>query len=443
MPQNPLLIIHGWSDHSHSFQPLANLLQQQLNKDIHLFDLADYLSMDDEITFDDIVTAMEHAWHKNQLPTQPYSVDVVVHSTGSLVIRDWLCRNFSPENCPIKHLVMLAPANFGSPLAHKGQAFIGRILKGFAGDKLFQVGEKILQGLELASPYSWELAQQDRFGIQDFYGPGKVLCTVLVGNSGYTGISAAANQPGTDGVVRIATANMNCTLLEADFSENPHQPSYYFRESKGITAFGIMADEDHTSITARNESPRNPLTIASIVGGLTVTDKDFITWCTQLAELTNNVMLDGQQNPYTHSYQNSVFLVENQFGEHIQDYFLEFYAPNAEQGWFAQTFHQDVITDVHICSQDKGYRSLYINYTMLHQQFNKSWEHMCLSLTALPEFSRNGNVGYRTFTDDDIGAIHFSRDQVAKLFAPNRTVLTRIIIRREQAERVFQLHNIG
>ncbi len=170
MPANPLLIIHGWSDHGISFHPLINLLQQQLQQDIHSFNIADYLSMDDEITFDDIVTAMERAWHNKNLPTQPYSIDVIVHSTGGLIIRDWLSRYFTPETSPIKHLVMLAPANFGSPLAHKGQAFIGRIIKGFSGEKMFQVGAKILQGLELASPYSWELALQDRFGARDFYG---------------------------------------------------------------------------------------------------------------------------------------------------------------------------------------------------------------------------------------------------------------------------------
>lgn len=443
MAQNPLLIIHGWSDHATSFQHLAMILQQQLKQDIHLFDLADYLSMDDEITFDDIVTAMEHAWHKHQLPTKPYSVDVIVHSTGGLVVRDWLSRNFTPETCPIKHLVMLAPANFGSPLAHKGQAFIGRIIKGFSGEKMFQVGEKILQGLELASPYTWELALQDRFGAQEFYGPGRILCTVLVGNTGYTGISAAANENGSDGVVRIATANMNCAYLDADFSQNPLNPTYVFQASSGITAFGILDGEDHSSITARDGAPRNPLTISTIIGGLTVADQNFFDWCQQLNELTQNVMLQGRQNPYTHSYQNSVFLVQNQYGEHIPDYFLEFYTPNGDQNWFAQVFHQDVISNAHPYGQDNSYRSLYINYTLLQQQFAKTWEQMCLSLTALPEFKRNGNVGYRTFTDDDIGAIQFSKEQVAKLFAPNRTLLTRITIRREQAERVFQIHNLG
>ncbi|MGV8690956.1 hypothetical protein ACV35Z_33425, partial [Pseudomonas aeruginosa] len=48
-------------------------------------------------------------------------------------------------------------------LAHKGRSFIGRVLKGwnrFVG----QTGTQVLKGLELGSPYSWQLAERDLFG---------------------------------------------------------------------------------------------------------------------------------------------------------------------------------------------------------------------------------------------------------------------------------------
>lgn len=440
--QKPLLIIHGWSDHSDSFTRLSQLVQTQLKRDIHLFNLADYLSMDDEVTFDDIVTAMSHAWHKHQLPTTPFSVDVIAHSTGGLIIRDWLCRNFTPETAPIKHFVMLAPANFGSPLAHKGQAFIGRITQGFSNEKIFQVGELLLQGLELASPYTWELALQDRFGGQDFYGPGKILCTVLTGDTGFTGISAAANENGTDGVVRVASANMNCAYLDADFSEDAAMPKYTYRESTGVTAFAIMAGENHHSIAAKEDGLRNELTLSNIIGGLTVTDEHFITWCQQLQELSTNVVQAGVGDVRTHGFQNSVFLVQNQFGEHVQDYFLEFYLPDFEKTWFAEIFHEDIISTTHTYGKDKGYRSLYIDCTILAQQMQKSWQQMCLSLTAMPELNRNGKVGYRSVNDSDIGAIKFNKADISKLFVPNRTLLTNITIRREQAEQVFDIHRL-
>ena len=169
--------------------------------EISFISLADYISMEDEVRFDDIVTAMQAAWDRHGLPTETGSVDAIAHSTGALVIRDWLQRNYEPERAPIKHLLMLAPANFGSPLAHKGRSFIARVYKGFIATRpkgeAFETGTEILKGLELASPYTWGLANRDRFGPDGtMYQPGNVLCTVLVGNTGYRGISSIANEDG-------------------------------------------------------------------------------------------------------------------------------------------------------------------------------------------------------------------------------------------------------
>ena len=42
-------------------------------------------------------------------------IDAIAHSTGGPVIRDRLQRNYTPGRASVKHLAMLAPANFGSP----------------------------------------------------------------------------------------------------------------------------------------------------------------------------------------------------------------------------------------------------------------------------------------------------------------------------------------
>src|SRR5689334_15606273 len=202
--------------------PLATMLEQELGRKPVEVQLAKWISMDDQVTYADVIEAMTRAWAGAGLPTSPRSADVVVHSTGGLVVRHWLTENYDPLSAPIKNLLMIAPANFGSPLAHKGQSFIGRIVKGWNSEKMFQTGTLILKGLELASPYSWNLAEQDRFRPTSFYGPDRILCTVLVGNAGYTGIAAAMSENGTDGTVRVSTANLNCAYLEADFSKDPH-----------------------------------------------------------------------------------------------------------------------------------------------------------------------------------------------------------------------------
>ena len=107
MPSRPLVILHGWSDTPTTFEPLADPLAAKLNiRDVSIISLAKYMSMEDEIRFDDIVTAMRAAWRDRLLPTDPGSVDAIVHSTGGLVIRDWLQRNYKFHAAPIKHLVM-------------------------------------------------------------------------------------------------------------------------------------------------------------------------------------------------------------------------------------------------------------------------------------------------------------------------------------------------
>lgn len=435
MSTRPLVIIHGWSDDSTSFESLAGHLAQRLGRNVHMIDLADYESMDDEVTFDDVVAQMDVAWNHHQLPRTKGSVDVVVHSTGGLVIRHWLTKHFAPADAPVKHLVMLAPANFGSPLAHKGYSFLGRVVKGWTSEKLFQTGKRILEGLELASPYTWNLAMKDRIVDREtdcMYRKGRILCTVLVGNKGYGGISAAANEDGTDGTVRVSTANLNCAHVVADFSRNPLKPRYTVKTSKGRCAFAVMDGENHSTIAGKQDGFQNKQTLDHIVRGLTIDDADFDGWCDDLAAATDAVMEKRKSKAYTHGYQNTVFRVRDDFDHDVRDYFLEFYVEDDDTGWFSEMFHRDAIRTVHAHGSNPAYRAVLVDCTVLHRKIDKKDETLKMSLTAVPELREHGKVGYRTFADDDIGGIAIKKDQVEKLFAENRTVLVDVILRREQ-----------
>src|SRR5690606_7643532 len=88
-PNRPLVILHGWDDNSYSFRKLTRLLQQQGWEPLTI-KLADYITMDDEVTFMDLAYAMEKAWLSKKLPNSAGSVDVIAHSTGALVTRLWL-----------------------------------------------------------------------------------------------------------------------------------------------------------------------------------------------------------------------------------------------------------------------------------------------------------------------------------------------------------------
>lgn len=466
MTKRRLVILHGWSDTHETFRPLARLLGEALgHNDISIISLAHYLTMEDEVRFDDIVTAMKAAWDSHRLPTEPGSVDAVVHSTGGLVIRDWLQRNFEPDSAPIKHLVMLAPANFGSPLAHKGRSFIARAYKGFIEKRPkgnpFETGTHILKGLELGSPYTWRLADRDRFGPSaEMYQPGRVLCTVLVGNTGYGGISSIANENGSDGTVRLSTANMDCVRIKATFPADPdsvgHDVKYDLKPSSGSTAFGVMDGYNHRTITlarreghslawVRNRTKLDAELLARIVKGLTVTDDGFGDWRKSL-ERGNKALLPSKAGgpARKHGFQNTVIRVMDQYGVGVPDYLLEFYEKDDDK--VAQLFHRSAIENVHKYSDDESYRCVYVNCTRLQSTIDKVGEHLSISLTAFPERDEPGTpvdelrtpVGFTTIGDDGIGGIRIPRDKITEFFVPHRTALVTLTLTRQQSSEVFR-----
>ncbi len=434
MANKPIVIIHGWSDSAKGMRRLARLLQKNLNRSIHQIHLADYITLDDDVTMNDIVAAMDKAWWEAKLSRKPYSVDVVVHSTGGLVIRDWMSQFFTPKTVPIKNLVMLAPANFGSPLAHKGRALIGRVLRGFSGDKWFETGTHVLKALELASTYSWDLAMRDRFGRENFYGPGKVLCTVLVGNHGNEGLAAAANDPGTDGVVRLSTANLNCAFLELDFTREK-ELIFRIKQSSGQTAFAILEGENHTTISCHEGGPKNPWTLPAICSGLQVNDKNFKDWMRTCTTKTKAINLGKGLNEFY--YQNTVIHVCNQYGHCVPEYFIEFF--DKEEKWVSELFHGNIIETVHAYQDNNSYRSLLVNCTLIEKSLQAHIQQIQMSLSALPNINKGELAGYQTIDKLHFPGLALTRDKIHKLFMANRTLFIRIKIPRLQSSKLFQI----
>lgn len=461
----PLVIIHGWSDTEASFQTLAKLIAARRGVEVCVISLGRYISMNDFVTFPDLVAAMDKAWTDKELPRDPGSVDAIVHSTGGLVIRDWMSSTFEPAKVPIKHLVMLAPANFGSPLAHKGRAFYGRVLKGFIPklldeladplvpkandeDGYFQTGTQILKGLELASPYSWNLALRDRFSDwAEAYRPGLVLCTVLVGNRGYDGIRSIANEDGSDGTVRVSTANLNCVHIMVDFVADPMKPSYADPQlGRGEVAFRVVDGHNHGSITLNNSKLRSKSdkqVMDLILAALDVEDDKFHDWSQECLSATKKVSEAGASRSETQGFQNTVVRVIDHEGNPVKDYLIEFYEDDDDKNLIAKLFHTTALVDVHAYGDDPSYRSLYVNCTRLSKTIDKVKEALRISITAHPAVGVNAPVGFRTLGDDQIGGIRIPREQIDVFFKPNRTVLVTIRIRRDREDKVFRFLPAG
>lgn len=442
------VIIHGWSDDRRSFRPLARRLSQAppagIGADIAEIHLGDYLSLDDDLRYADLVAALDRAWTDRGLSRKPRSVDAIVHSTGALIIRDWMTQCFEPETVPLRRLLMLAPANFGSPLAHTGRSLVGRALRGWRGTRLFETGTQILKGLELASPYAEHLAQRDCFGGQGWYGPGAVLATVLCGNTGYDGISAIANRPGTDGTVRVAGANLNALRIGVDFSGDPAQPPPLSQTRPPHTvAFGILDGEDHASIAGKNRGPRHERSLALMRKALAVGDAGYEDWCSELQGHNQSVTaaMAARGASHFHSFHNAVVRVVDDAGYAVNDYVLELYVNDdrsARDRARTRRIQEEVIVNVHAYGDDPSRRSLLVDTTAMRAILEDD-DRLYISVTASPDAGK-GRVGYRSYSDAEIGHLVLDATELRALFRAHGTSLITLTLQRHQDAAVFRFH---
>jgi hypothetical protein len=439
---NPVVIVHGWSDKAQSFRRLADFLRENLKTTVTTIDLADWVSMDDEITYRDLRHAMQRAWEKHPDVRNRKNAFVVSHSTGALVVRDWMTHCYSPEKVPFKRHLMLSPANFGSQLAHKGRAWYGRVVKGWKHG--FQTGTHLLRGLELASPYTWDLAQRDLFGSKRWYGTDRVMAAVLVGNSGYGGIAAATDEEGGDGTVRISTANLNAAELSVDYTHEDGRPRFSLRRPprNSRIAFGISAGDNHGSVAFKRRNkqrrfvPNGPHTVHWIIKALTVTPGKWPAFVDELAA-SNGALYENaaEKDDYYHGFQNTVLKVSDNLGNPVEEYLVEFHQRRSttfRSDHVGARFQRKIINDVHNYSMNGSMRSFFIDVTALGELLSKQW--LFLELEALPEYKARSAVGY-----EGLEKIRLESRDLDNIFVMNRTLLVDIKIPRKVGPKAFQL----
>jgi hypothetical protein len=153
----------------------------------------------------------------------------------------------------MSHLVMLAPANFGSALARLGKSHLSRISK-----KLFEgvePGTGVLDWLELGSPKAWDL---NRRWITDYGDPTEwsdpvfpfVLTGQTIDRKLYDHLNSYTAEMGSDGVVRAAAANLNAVYVrleqQAPAAADPTRLVVRERCSAPPTVFGLIRGRSHS-----------------------------------------------------------------------------------------------------------------------------------------------------------------------------------------------------
>ncbi|MBA3608259.1 MAG: hypothetical protein H0W43_07095, partial [Chthoniobacterales bacterium] len=214
----PIVLIHGYSSESPTADPvsIANIygdLPRRLREsyDVVEIDLSRYISLNDSVSIADIARAFHRALLEQHPGLLKDGFHVVIHSTGALVIRTWI-RLFSPRPSPIRNLVYLAGANLGSGWASIGQGQVARWGR-FVFERGSQRGVKVLQALEIGSSPTIDLhlsfAQAGRRMLEDFQVQEFIIIGSQADPSWFTFPVRFAHEDGSDGVVRVASANLN------------------------------------------------------------------------------------------------------------------------------------------------------------------------------------------------------------------------------------------
>ena len=319
MPR-PIVLVHGYSDRGESFGRWCRELKARGFK-LEEVNVCSYESLTNEVTIKDIGEAFDRALSLQAHIHPDKEFDAIVHSTGMLVLRAWLTGRDRRRIERLKHLIALAPATFGSPLAHKGRSTLGSLFKGNRkiGPDFLEAGDLILDGLELASKFQWDLTHVDIFNDDPVYGAGPETPWVFTfcGTQSYSGLRRVMNEPGTDGTVRWAGCSLTCRKVEMDLTRRPNENRVKFLAWNHVAAPTVLVPgRNHATIVS---DPPNGL-VDLVVKALEVkTLPEYEEWQKEAETGTDlpNLRSAGQ------IYQQFVVRAVDERGDPIRDYHME------------------------------------------------------------------------------------------------------------------------
>lgn len=384
-----IIIVHGYSDGSVSFTKLGDYFAAQRFYDEDKIYYVNYASMDDEATFRDFADKLDDDYNRLFAGER---IDVACHSTGALVVRTWLALRAETQkahhrqlDCPVEHLLMFAPANFGSDLAKLGQSFLGRVRSTFfntnrrEGDDFLESGRAVLQGLEPASPFQWALSDYDLFR-DNYFNPAAVdgqICYPFVfaaginyGGSFEARILKNRAKAGTDGTVRICGTSLNSRKLLLSF-EGGSPVAQWCRETKfRKIPFAVFDGLNHGSIIDPGDEaflrPTGPAPLiekALSVKSVDTYDKlaaEFDETC----EANYRMLADDCRG----KYQQFFFRVRDDTDCVINDYFLDFVVldeSDRRQDNLTAEFDKHFKSEFYTHSTDAAHRVMLVDYDRL------------------------------------------------------------------------------
>jgi pimeloyl-ACP methyl ester carboxylesterase len=457
-----LLIVHGYSDGSASFTALGEfLVKQDVYAAADVFYL-DYSSMDDQATFHDFADKLDS---DHRLRLRGERVDVICHSTGSLVVRAWLAlhaernrRRRLNEDCPVDRLLCFAPANFGSDLAGLGQSFLGKFRTTFFNshshkEDFLESGKVVLRGLEPASPFQWELSfNYDLHGESSYFSENRKESQrcypfVFAAGEAYGGVEAKLVKQraklGTDGTVRIAGTSLNTRGCSLDFRLAGPALIWWQKTKFETIPFAVFAGFNHGSIInpampgfAEPDGP-GALALAILKDKRSTSLDEYRQMSSTFEEVSERNYARMPEERKTR-YQQFFFRVRDDVDQLVEDYFIDVYVmgkDNKPHETLTLKFDEDFESEITTHSTTRSHRVVMMNCSKLgefHQALKAEGARLILEVTGvsvLPDvrYMKSAFVAYDPAappTDDPY------------LLCPNTTTLVDVILNRTQTDRL-------
>ena len=332
-----------------------------------------------------------------------------------LVVRAWLAAD--PLRIKrLKRLIALAPATFGSPLAKQGRSWLGAVFKGnrHLGPDFLEAGDQILLELELASEFTWRLAEADILAQPPRFGAGADTPYVFVfcGTGTYSGLHKITDKPGTDGTVRRSGCGMNVRAIQLDMTQSGSVARRRSPQLAMVTrlthAERVIADNwlnvsipVHLVGDPQKPDEVNHATILSnplaelvdlVVDAFTMTDPasapdgnpaaGYVAW---LAKADAR----GRFRKFKEQYQQFIVHAVDERGDPINDYNLQLFLTDATQTKIAA-----FDADVDVYSGDASFRCFHVDVAALVAQPGQSVPGLKIGIVASSGTSYVAYLGY-------------------------------------------------
>jgi hypothetical protein len=502
-----IVFVHGYSvTHTRTYGGLPQRLAAEargagLDITVREIFLGKYISFRDEVRLEDIARAFEAAVRREliDLVRTHGRFACITHSTGGPVIREWWQRYYatapapasgsgdagpgraisggsgggthSGGGCPMSHLIMLAPANFSSALAQLGKGRLSRIKTWFQG---IEPGTGVLDWLELGSREAWDLNTKWIAAGEDVIGPAGIFPFALIGQTIdrklYDNLNTYTGELGSDGVVRVAAANLNATYIRLE-QEKPRAvrgrkdaceaPKLTMEQEVAAprTAMLIVAGKSHGGTSkgiVRSVRPSvgraaDRVTVNAILDCLKVaTMADYTRLCDRFDAQTVDVLRQERLEiedrlllPDTYFIHDLhamvIFRLRDEAGHAIEDFDLVLTAgPEGDPNRFPRGF----VADRQRNRIHRGTLTYYFNYDLtagceavmrdgkVLRAASAGTKGVGLKITARPE------QGFVHYLPCELRASKQAMDAILK---PNQTAMVEIVLRRVVREGVFRL----